>query len=87
MGLHNIVVLEEGAQLHLVTGCTSACTLQGGLHIAISEHFVGKNAQLINTMIHNWGPEFLVRPRGGTIVKRRGKLCQQLLFFQTSQRH
>ena len=72
MGLHNIVVLEERAQLHLVTGCTAAYTLQGGLHIAISEHFVGENAQLINTMIHNWGPEFIVRPRGGTIVEEGG---------------
>lgn len=82
MGLHNIVVLEEGAQLHLVTGCTSACTLQGGLHIAISEHFVGKNAQLINTMIHNWGPEFLVRPRGGTIVKEGGNYVSNYYSFK-----
>ena len=72
MGVHNIVVLEEDAHLHLVTGCTAGCTLQGGLHLAISEHYVGKNAKLINTMIHNWGPEFIVRPRGGTIVEEGG---------------
>ena len=72
MGLHNIVVLEEGARLHLVTGCMAACGLQGGLHVAISEHFVGQNAHFINTMIHNWGPEFIVRPRGGTIVEEDG---------------
>lgn len=72
MGLHNIVIVEEGAHLHLVTGCTAACTLQGGLHIAISEHFVGKDATLLSTMVHNWGPEFLVYPRGGTIVDERG---------------
>jgi Fe-S cluster assembly scaffold protein SufB len=69
---HNIVVFEEGARLHLVTGCAAACTLQGGLHVAISEHFVGKHAQLINTMIHNWGPEFIVRPRSATIVEEGG---------------
>lgn len=72
MSLHNLVVLEEGAHLHLITGCTAGCTLQAGLHIAISEHFVGKNAELINTMVHNWGPEFIVRPRGGTIVEEGG---------------
>jgi hypothetical protein len=72
MGLHNIVVVEEGAHLHLVTGCTAGCTLKAGLHIAISEHFVGKNAKFINTMVHNWGPEFIVRPRGGTIVEEGG---------------
>lgn len=72
MSLHNIVVVEEGAHLHLVTGCTAGCTLKAGLHIAISEHFVGKNAKLINSMVHNWGPEFIVRPRGGTIVEEGG---------------
>jgi hypothetical protein len=72
MALHNIVVVEEGAHLHLVTGCTAGCTLKAGLHIAISEHFVGKNAKFINTMVHNWGPEFIVRPRGGTIVEEGG---------------
>lgn len=73
MCIHNIVVLEEGAHLHLITGCTSGCTLKGGLHIAVSEHFVGKKAKLINTMIHNWGTDFVVRPRTVTIVEDDGK--------------
>ncbi len=68
MCIHNIVVVEEGASLHLITGCTSGCTLKGGLHIAVSEHYVGKNAKLISTMVHDWGPEFVVRPRTATIV-------------------
>ncbi len=72
MCIHNIVVLEEGAHLHLITGCTSGCTIKGGLHIAISEHFVGKGAKLINTMIHNWGTDFVVRPRTATIVDDDG---------------
>ena len=77
MGLHNLVILEEGASLHLLTGCTAGCALKGGLHIAISEHFVGKGASLISTMIHNWGPEFVVRPRGGTVVDEDGAYISQ----------
>lgn len=69
MCIHNIVVLEEGASLHLITGCTSGCTLKGGLHIAVSEHYVGKGAKLISTMVHDWGSEFVVRPRTATIVE------------------
>jgi Fe-S cluster assembly scaffold protein SufB len=69
MCIHNIVVLEEGAHLHLVTGCTSGCTIKGGLHIAVSEYFIGKGAKLINTMIHNWGTDFIVRPRTAAIVE------------------
>jgi Fe-S cluster assembly scaffold protein SufB len=72
MCIHNIVVLEEGAHLHLITGCISKCSLKGGLHIAVSEHFVGKGAKLISTLIHNWGPDFVVRPRSATIVEDRG---------------
>jgi len=69
MGIHNVVVLEEGAHLHLVTGCTAGCTLKGGLHIAISEQYVGKGAKFVNTMVHNWGPDFIIRPRSGTVVE------------------
>ncbi|PID92434.1 MAG: SufBD protein [Bacteroidetes bacterium] len=69
MCIHNIVVLEEGASLHLITGCTAGCSIRGGLHIALSEQYVGKGAKLVSTMIHNWGSEFVVRPRSGTIVE------------------
>ncbi|MBI9061244.1 MAG: SufD family Fe-S cluster assembly protein [Marinilabiliaceae bacterium] len=72
MCIHNIVVLEEGAHLHLITGCTAGCTLKGGLHIAVSEYFVGKKAKLISTMVHNWGTDFVVRPRTGTVVNDDG---------------
>ncbi|MFA7141669.1 MAG: SufD family Fe-S cluster assembly protein [Proteiniphilum sp.] len=66
--VHNIVVLEEGAHLHLITGCVSGKHNQEGLHIAVSENYVASNAKFINTMIHNWGPDFVVRPRAATIV-------------------
>jgi Fe-S cluster assembly scaffold protein SufB len=33
---------------------------------------VGKNASFINTMIHHWGPEFIVRPRSAAIVEQGG---------------
>ena len=69
---HNIVVLEEGAQIHLLTGCTSSCFLTRGLHVAISEHYIGKNAIFTNTMIHNWRPGFVVFPKTGSIVEEGG---------------
>lgn len=72
MSPHNIVVLEEGSQIHLLTGCTASCMLFGGLHVAISEHYVGKNAILINTMIHNWRPNFKVFPKSGSVIEENG---------------
>jgi uncharacterized protein len=68
MYVHNIVVIEEGASLHLITGCTSGLYNREGMHIAISEHYIGKNASFTNTMIHNWGNNIIVRPRSSTIV-------------------
>lgn len=72
MHVHNVVVVEEGAHLHLITGCTSGRNTIEGLHVAISEHFVGKNARFTNTMIHNWGPGFVVRPGSATLVDENG---------------
>lgn len=66
--VHNIVVVEEGAHLHLITGCTSGKQNKEGLHIAVSEYYVEKNAKFINTMIHNWGTDFVVRPRSSAVV-------------------
>lgn len=66
--VHNIVIVEEGAHLHLITGCASGKQNNEGLHIAVSEYYVEKNAKFINTMIHNWGHDFVVRPRSSTIV-------------------
>lgn len=72
MTVHNIVILEEDSELHLITGCTNKTNIRKGIHLAISEHFIGKNAKLINTMVHNWGPEFKIRPKSGTIVEEGG---------------
>ena len=80
--LHNIVVVEEGARLHLVTGCTALSHLKSGLHVAVSEHFVGKNASFTNTMIHHWGPEFIVRPRAATVVESGGNYTENYYSFQ-----
>jgi len=52
--VHNVVVVEDDAELHLITGCTVARGLSYGLHIGVSEYIVGKNAKLTFTMIHSW---------------------------------
>ncbi len=73
--VHNVVIAEEGSELHIITGCATAPHLVSGLHIGVSEFYVKKGAKLIFTMIHDWGEEINVRPRtvinvdeGGLIV-------------------
>lgn len=70
--VHNIVIAEEGSELHVITGCTTAPPVRSGLHIGISEFYVRKNARLTFTMIHNWAPDVAVRPRSGAIVEENG---------------
>jgi Fe-S cluster assembly scaffold protein SufB len=70
--VHNIIIAEEGSELHIITGCTVAPRVRSGLHIGISEFYVRKNARLTFTMIHNWAPDVAVRPRSAAIVEENG---------------
>lgn len=70
--VHNIIIAEEGSELHVITGCTAAVHLRRGLHIGISEFYVKKDASLSFTMIHNWAEEVMVRPRSVGSVEEGG---------------
>lgn len=70
--VHNIIVAEEGSELHIITGCATAAHLQSGLHLGVSEFYVKKNAKLSFTMIHYWAEEMMVRSRSAGIVEEGG---------------
>ncbi len=70
--VHNIIIVEEGSELHIITGCTTAPKVRTGLHIGISEFYVKKNALVTFTMIHNWAEDVEVRPRTGAIIEDNG---------------
>jgi Fe-S cluster assembly scaffold protein SufB len=70
--VHNIIIAEEGSELHIITGCTSASHLHHGIHIGISEFYVKKDAKLSFTMIHHWGKEVKTRSRSAGIVEEGG---------------
>ncbi len=73
--VHNIIVVEEGADLEIISGCATAHQMKQGLHLGVSELYIEKNARLSFTMIHNWGEDVMSRPRtvvqvaeGGTYI-------------------
>jgi hypothetical protein len=70
--VHNLIIAEEGSELHVITGCITSPHLKRGLHVGISEFFVKKNAKLSFTMIHNWAEEMMVRPRSVGVVEEGG---------------
>lgn len=70
--VHNIIIAEEGSELHVITGCATSPHMKRGLHVGISEFYVKKNAKLSFTMIHNWAEDMAVRPRSVTFVEEGG---------------
>ncbi len=70
--VHNIIILEDDAELQLITGCVSQQEVLKGTHHAVTEQYIGKRASLTSNMVHSWGPEVTVRPHSGTIVEEEG---------------
>ncbi|OUJ18581.1 Cysteine desulfurase activator SufB [Methanonatronarchaeum thermophilum] len=67
--VHNIIIVEEGAELHVITGCSKTKGTKEGLHLGVSEFYLEKDAKLTFTMIHNWGENHHVRPRTAVKLK------------------
>jgi len=70
--VHNLIIAEEGSELHIITGCATSSHVKRGLHVGISEFYIKKDAKLSFTMIHNWAEEMMVRPRSVGIVEENG---------------
>lgn len=81
--IHNVVILEEGSSLELITGCLTHQQVQRGIHFAVSEFYVGKQAVLTNTMVHHWGSEVIVRPRAATRVEDGGVFNSNYVSMRT----
>jgi len=83
--VHNIIIAEEGAELHVITGCTTSPHLKRGIHVGISEFFVKKNAKLSFTMIHNWAEQMVVRPRSVAQVESGGLFLNNYVCMKPVQ--
>ncbi|MEM1930935.1 MAG: SufD family Fe-S cluster assembly protein [Sulfolobales archaeon] len=79
--LHNIVVVDEGAELNLVTGCGVPDQPMKSLHVGISEFYVGRGAKLTYTMIHAWAPDMVVRPRTAVDVREGGEYVSYYVIY------
>jgi Fe-S cluster assembly scaffold protein SufB len=79
--VHNLVIVEEDAEVHIITGCATARSNQHGMHIGISEFYVQKGGKLTFTMIHNWGENVIVRPRSVGVVEEEGLLLSNYILL------
>ena len=65
---HNIIIAEEGSEINIITGCSTAAHVDNAAHIGVSEFYLKKNSKVTFTMVHNWAKEVDVRPRTGVIM-------------------
>jgi len=80
--VHNIIIVEEGAELQVITGCTLAKNDAEGIHLGISEFYVKKGGKLFFTMIHNWADNFHVRPRTWVVVEEDGAFVSNYVLLK-----
>jgi Fe-S cluster assembly scaffold protein SufB len=80
--VHNLIVVEEGAELQVITGCTLSRHDAEGIHLGISEFYVKKGGKLFFTMIHNWADNFHVRPRTSVVVEEDGAFISNYVLLK-----
>ena len=80
--IHNIVIVEEGAELHILGGCATAHDANDTAHLGITEYYVEKGGKLTFTMIHNWGTSTTVRPRSAGIVEAGGEFQNNYILLK-----
>ncbi|WP_277407574.1 Fe-S cluster assembly protein SufB [Lacrimispora xylanisolvens] len=51
---HTLIIVEEGAYLHFIEGCSAPRYYVANLHAGCVELYVGKNARLRYSTIENW---------------------------------
>ncbi|MDD5730730.1 MAG: SufD family Fe-S cluster assembly protein [Candidatus Omnitrophica bacterium] len=67
--VHNIIIIEEGAKVYLITGCSASEAAREAFHLGISEFFIKAGGYLNFTMIHNWREDVSVRPMSIALVE------------------
>jgi len=80
--VHNIIVVEENSELHIITGCAVSHDVKAALHMGISEIYVKKGGKLSFTMVHNWGEDVHVRPRTVGIVEEDGVFLNNYILLK-----
>lgn len=79
--VHNVIYVDEGAEAHVVSGCSVPHGIRGGLHVGISEYYVGRNAKLTFSMIHSWSEGLHVRPRTAVRVESGGEYVSYYMVY------
>ncbi len=83
---HTLIVLEEGAELHWIEGCTTPIALRYAVHLGGLEAFVKNNAKLYVASINNWLGEVHHMPVKRVIVEGDNAYAEltSIAFYSTT---
>lgn len=81
--VHNIIIVEEGAELNVISGCATSEDTRDAAHLGISEMYVEKGGKLTFTMIHNWGEDVAVRPRSAGVLAEDASFVNNYVLLQS----
>ncbi|MFA6805350.1 MAG: SufD family Fe-S cluster assembly protein [Candidatus Methanomethylophilaceae archaeon] len=79
--LHNLIIVDEGASLEIITGCSTTHHSNDALHVGVSEIYIKDNANLQFSMIHSWGKETGVRPRTACMIGKNGSYTNNYILL------
>ncbi|MBR4503848.1 MAG: SufD family Fe-S cluster assembly protein [Candidatus Methanomethylophilaceae archaeon] len=79
--VHNIIIVEDGASLEMITGCTTAHHANDSLHVGVTEMYIGDDANLTYSMVHSWGNKTNVRPRTKTVVGKNSNYVNNYILL------
>ena len=71
---HTLIIVEEGAYLHFIEGCSAPKYNVANLHAGCVELFVGKNATLRYSTIENWSKNMYNLNTKRALVEEGGKI-------------
>ncbi|MDP8259455.1 MAG: SufD family Fe-S cluster assembly protein [Candidatus Gygaella obscura] len=80
--VHNVIVIEEGARVYLITGCSASKAASDAHHLGISEFFVNRGAYLNFTMIHSWKEDISVRPMSVAMVEENATFISNYISLK-----
>ncbi len=69
---HTLIIVEEGASLHFIEGCSAPKYNVTNLHAGCVELFVGENARLRYSTIENWSRNMMNLNTKRALVEKNG---------------
>jgi Fe-S cluster assembly scaffold protein SufB len=79
--VQNLIVVEDGGECEIFTGCLSNAHVNGNVHNAITDIYVGKNAKLTFNMVHSWGETSSVFPKTKIFVDEGGVFLSNYIVW------